>query len=96
MKRKLLLQFADWLAKSRHPFDIKFNHQCVSAQAMRFAEGAKGEVHGSPYTLERIFKMDPPTAYLVFAPIHAGTITRKIAADMLRRLARTGRVEYKV
>lgn len=99
MKRKYLLEFADWLAKSRRPFSMGDSSKCVSAQACRFAGKKSPAVFGSSSTLVRLFDLHPDVAHSIYSPsgeLNWDKITRGVAADMLRRLVRTGRVEFKV
>jgi hypothetical protein len=104
MKRKLLLEFADTLARSRRPFYLLDCEQCVSAHAVRFAIARGSQVHKGRSTgwkedLERIFGLtEDQAANLYSAPSipisRFDKITRKVAVATLRHLAKTGKVEF--
>lgn len=104
MKRKLLLQFADWLEQSRGPFNITRSRCCVAAFALRFAcvnklPGARRMLHGSSSSdLVDIFGLGDHEADELYAGgfdwFKAGQITRKVAAQVIRKLARTGKVDF--
>lgn len=107
MKRKLLLRFADWLEASRTPFNITDAQKCVSQHALRFAEKfdlpgkslRDWRMCGSNDTdLVRIFDMPDHEANLLYSAgfdwAKGALITRKVAANVIRRLARTGKVRF--
>lgn len=107
MKRKLLRDFADWLEKSRRPFNLGDPGRCIAPAVRRFLErkhpgiAAKVVQHGYTGTLRlsKVFDMTYDQAREVYAPQCVedyDKVTRKVAAATLRRLANTGRVVYKV
>lgn len=101
MKRTLLLKFADYLESSRTPFSLDSVAKCINAHALHFENNRlsvrRGECYSSQEELSRIFDLDAYTARQLYAP---GTfqnwkpITRKVAAEVVRKLARTGDVDY--
>lgn len=99
MKRKKLLQFADWLEKSRRPFDITSTCRCVAYQAGVFTgDTMYGGSHPSrPADLVHIFNMSYYNAAVIYSGFNWGrarSITRKVAANMIRKLARTGHADW--
>lgn len=104
MLRKKLLEYADWLERSRAPFNLGDPHQCISAYAMRFDRGLAPHrfVNSNAGYLMDIFDMPERTAIEVYSPREAfmnsiewRTVPRKVAVAMLRSLARTGKVNWK-
>lgn len=102
MKRTLLTRFADWLERSRHPFDLYDASRCMSAQAQRFfakEEGRKLDyVYGDAQILSNRFDIRYDVAHDIFSGLGATSdskkITRALAVRMLRHLARTGKVNW--
>lgn len=99
MKRKKLLQFADWLEKSRRPFDIASTCRCVAYHAGVFdGDTMYGGCRPSRHIdLVHIFDMSHHNAEVVYSGFNWGrarSITRKVAANMIRKLARTGSADW--
>lgn len=104
MRRKALLQFANKLAHSRRPFNLRSSEQCITAYAA-YVDSPRDPVEwGSTaaYAVSRFaekFKVPFETARRInigdgLTWDEMAFVTRKMAAAMLRRLARTGKVEY--
>lgn len=96
MKRKKLLDFANWLANSRRKFDMNHACDCIAGQAEHWLRprGSRGAVDGVPETLRRAFDINPHQAEQVYAGPGFGQAGRRVAVALLRFLAATGKVDW--
>lgn len=94
MKRKLLIEFANWLATTRHKYDQGAACDCVAGQAARFFGGKYGKrTDAGIDTLEKAFKLNFAQA----DSIYGGGLSdakRRTAVEMLRHLVKTGKVDW--
>lgn len=96
MKRKALREFADYLENTRGPFNILNNEHCIAAYASKwFKEPLNGWYVLDRFEVSREVVFDLYTGSNTNAFMHNVRITRKVAANALRRLARTGQVEFR-
>lgn len=96
MKRKRLLEFANWLSNSRHKFYQGDSCYCVAGQAARWLAPAgkcmAAQLDANAGTLAHSFELTVHQAQEIYSgPYHAN---RKSAVAMLRFLAATGKVNW--
>lgn len=105
MKRKALREFADYLERSRGPFTILDNQKCIAAYARKWAKQPQQAWEAGWAILMYQFGLSggvaidlyvgQDTKRLLLDDGQWKRITRKVAVATLRRLARTGKVEFR-
>lgn len=102
-----ILNFADWLERRQADFKMNDWCRCIAGQACLFFDGKipdgidkYGGAVANPRAVE-LLKLTPGQAIDMFTPVgygsmgfHPMTSGADVAANMLRRFAETGKVEW--
>lgn len=100
MKRRMLLDFTDWFEKNRRKYDQASIFDCIGAHAQAWKTGTpRGvSIFGGSHDLMELFDLTEDQAMELYYPseYQYRLIKRRHAVDTLRRLAKTGKVKWKI
>lgn len=96
MNRKTLRDFTEWFSKNRRYYNQRSCATCLAAHAAAWKDKLKrGDlVCGEAGNFVEIFGLDTDTAYELYWHTDSWLATRATAVKVLKRLARTGEVQW--
>lgn len=92
MKRKKILEFADWFSKNKRVYNQNDARTCLASHALAWDKKLKR--YGTACDLEEIFDLTSSNAWELYWAGACWEASRGTAIKVLKRLARTGEVKW--